>query len=64
MELLFLVFILGTYFGYKITLPGMDRCLRHRVRALGLPVFADPGGGNEVPSDLGWTVVGRRRTLA
>jgi drug/metabolite transporter (DMT)-like permease len=64
MELLFLVFILGTYFGYKIT---FREWLGAGAIAFGLSgflVFASPGGGNEVPDTLNWIVVGSLATVA
>jgi uncharacterized membrane protein len=58
MELLFLVFILGTYFGYRIT---AREWLGASAIALGLSGFlvsADTGGGNRVPTNIEWSVVG------
>jgi len=50
MELLFLVFILGTYFGYKITLREWIGASAIAFGLSGFLVFSNPGGGNEVPS--------------
>ena len=58
MELLFLVFILGTYFGYKITLREWIGASAIAFGLSGFLVFSDPGGGNEVPSNLDWILVG------
>ena len=59
MELLFLVFILGTYFGYQITAPRVDRSLGHRLRARRASWSSPiPGGGDQVPNTLEWIVVG------
>ncbi len=58
MELLFLVFILGTWFGYRITL---REWIGAGAIALGLSGFllaANPGGGSEVPSTIQWIEVG------
>jgi len=63
MELLFLVFILGTYFGYKITLREWIGASAIAFGLSGFLVFADPGGGNRVPSGIGWTVVGGSATF-
>jgi hypothetical protein len=57
-ELLFLVFILSTWFGYK---SGVREWLSVAMASAGLAgflVFAAPKGGNRLPSDLGWIVVG------
>jgi drug/metabolite transporter (DMT)-like permease len=64
MELLFLVFILGTYFGYQITLREWIGASAIAFGLSGFLIFADPGGGNKVPSNLGWAVVGGMCTLA
>jgi drug/metabolite transporter (DMT)-like permease len=64
MELLFLVFILGTYFGYKITSREWIGASAIALGLSGFLVFADPGGGNSVPTNLGWAVVGGVATLA
>jgi drug/metabolite transporter (DMT)-like permease len=57
-ELLFLVFILSTWFGYR---SGLREWLSVGLVSAGLAgflVFAAPIGGNRLPSDLGWVVVG------
>src|SRR5580658_5727478 len=58
MELLFLVFILGTYFGYQITAREWIGASAIAFGLSGFLVFANPGGGNDVPDTLGWIVVG------
>ncbi|HEY3845220.1 MAG TPA: DMT family transporter [Acidimicrobiales bacterium] len=63
MELLFLVFILGTYFGYKITYREWIGASAIAVGLSGFLLFASPGGGNRAPTNLGWTVVGGTATL-
>jgi uncharacterized membrane protein len=58
MELLFLVAILGTYFRFAIS---VREWIGAGAIALGLGgflYFAAPGGGDAVPTDLGWIVVG------
>ena len=64
MELLFLVFILGTYFGYKITLREWIGASAIAFGLSGVLVFSNPGGGNEVPSNLDWIVVGGAASAA
>ena len=64
MELLFLVFILGTYFGYKITLREWTGASAIAFGLSGFLVFSDPGGGNEVPSNLDWILVGGAASAA
>jgi drug/metabolite transporter (DMT)-like permease len=64
MELLFLVFILGTYFGYKITLREWIGASAIAFGLSGFLVFSNPGGGNEVPSNLDWIVVGGAASAA
>ena len=64
MELLFLVFILGTYFGYKITLREWIGASAIAFGLSGFLVFSDPGGGNEVPSNLDWILVGSLASAA
>jgi drug/metabolite transporter (DMT)-like permease len=58
MELLFLVFILGTYFGYKITVREWIGVTAIVLGLAGFLAFALPGGGERVPTTLGWLVVG------
>ncbi len=58
MELLFLVFILGTYFRFSISVREWVGAGAIAFGLSGFLVFADPGGGNETPTNLGWIVVG------
>jgi drug/metabolite transporter (DMT)-like permease len=64
MELLFLVFILGTYFGYKITLREWIGASAIAFGLSGFLVFSEPGGGNEVPNNLDWILVGGAASAA
>jgi drug/metabolite transporter (DMT)-like permease len=57
-ELLFLVFILGTYFGYKITAREWIGASAIAFGLAGFLSFADPGGGERVPTNHDWIVVG------
>ena len=63
MELLFLVFILGTYFGYRITLREWVGASAIAFGLSGFLVFANPGEGNRTPTNLGWIVVGGSATF-
>jgi drug/metabolite transporter (DMT)-like permease len=58
MELLFLVFILGTYFGYRITVREWIGASAIVFGLAGFLAFADPGGGNRIPDTTEWGVVG------
>src|SRR3984957_6245898 len=58
MELLFLVAILGTYFRFSISLREWIGAGAIAFGLSGFLYFAAPGGGNEVPTNLGWIVVG------
>ena len=58
MELLFLVFILGTYFGYKVTAREWIGVTAIVLGLAGFLAFAVPGGGERVPTTVGWVVVG------
>ena len=58
MELLFLVFILGTYFGYKVTAREWIGVTAIVLGLAGFLAFALPGGGERVPTNLGWIVAG------
>ena len=58
MELLFLVIILGTYFGYKVTAREWIGVTGIVLGLAGFLAFALPGGGERVPTALGWVVVG------
>ena len=64
MELLFLVAILGTYFRFSISLREWVGAGAIAFGLSGFLFFADPGGGNEVPTNLGWIVVGGSATCA
>jgi drug/metabolite transporter (DMT)-like permease len=57
-ELLFLVFILGTYFGYKVRAREWIGAIAIAAGLSGFLVFAQPGGGERVPSTVGWIVGG------
>jgi len=57
-ELLFLVFILGTYFDFRVTLREWVGASAIAVGLAGFLDFANPGGGEHVPSNLGWIVTG------
>jgi uncharacterized membrane protein len=58
MELLFLVAILGTYFRFSISVREWVGAGAIAFGLSGFLFFAAPGGGNEVPTNLGWIVVG------
>jgi uncharacterized membrane protein len=58
MELLFLVAILGTYFRFSISLREWIGAGAIAFGLSGFLFFAAPGGGDEVPTNLGWIVVG------
>jgi drug/metabolite transporter (DMT)-like permease len=58
MELLFLVFILGMYFGYRITPREWVGVLAIAAGLAGFLSFADPSGGSRIPGMFGWSVVG------
>src|SRR5580692_9419840 len=58
MELLFLVFILGTYFRFSISIREWVGAGAIAVGLSGFLFFAAPGGGEQVPTNLGWIVVG------
>jgi drug/metabolite transporter (DMT)-like permease len=64
MELLFLVFILGTYFGYQISVREWVGASAIAFGLAGFLVFSDPGGGQRTPTNLGWIVVGGCATFA
>jgi drug/metabolite transporter (DMT)-like permease len=57
-ELLFLVFILGTYFGYKVRAREWIGATAIAAGLSGFLVFAQPGGGERVPSTEEWIVGG------
>jgi drug/metabolite transporter (DMT)-like permease len=58
MELLFLVFILGTYFGFRISVREWIGATAVVVGLGGFLAFADPGGGNKIPGLEQWIQVG------
>jgi uncharacterized membrane protein len=58
MELLFLVFILGTWFGYRITLREWVGATAIALGLAGFLSFADPGGGTRIPTTTQWIEVG------
>jgi uncharacterized membrane protein len=58
MELLFLVAILGTYFRFDISIREWVGAGAIAFGLAGFLYFAAPGGGDEVPTNLGWIVVG------
>src|SRR5271155_737164 len=58
MELLFLVAILGTYFRFSISLREWIGAGAIAFGLSGFLFFAAPGGGDAVPTNLGWVVVG------
>ena len=57
-ELLFLVLILATWFGFRIGWREWLGCLAAAAGLAGFLVFAQPGGETDVPTTLGWIVVG------
>ena len=58
MELLFLVAILGTYFRFSISYREWIGAGAIAFGLSGFLFFAAPGGGESVPNNLGWIVVG------
>ena len=58
MELLFLVAILGIWFRFSISLREWIGASAIAGGLAGFLYFAAPGGGTEVPTNLGWIVVG------
>ncbi len=63
MELLFLVAILGIWFKFAISLREWIGASAIVFGLSGFLYFAAPGGGNEVPTNLGWIVVGGSTTF-
>jgi hypothetical protein len=63
MELLFLVAILGTYFRFDISIREWVGAGAIAFGLAGFLYFAAPGGGDEVPTNLGWIVVGGSAVL-
>jgi uncharacterized membrane protein len=62
MELLFLVAILGTYFRFSISVREWIGAGAIAFGLSGFLFFAAPGGGDQVPTNLGWVVVGGSAT--
>jgi uncharacterized membrane protein len=58
MELLFLVAILGIWFRFSISVREWVGASAIAGGLAGFLYFAAPGGGTEVPTNLGWAVVG------
>ena len=57
-ELLFLVLLLATWFRFRIGLREWLGCLAAAGGLAGFLAIAQPGGGQLVPTNLGWLVVG------
>jgi drug/metabolite transporter (DMT)-like permease len=57
-ELLFLVVLLATWFRFGIGLREWLGCVAAAGGLAGFLIFAQPGGGNLHPSNLGWLVAG------
>lgn len=57
-ELLFLVLILGTWFRYRIGWREWVGAIGISAGLAGFLVFANPGGGNDVPDAAEWLTVG------
>jgi drug/metabolite transporter (DMT)-like permease len=57
-ELLFLVLLLATWFRFGIGLREWLACVAAAGGLAGFLIFAQPGGGNLHPSNLGWLVAG------
>jgi drug/metabolite transporter (DMT)-like permease len=57
-ELLFLVVLLATWFRFRIGLREWLGCVAAAGGLAGFLIFAQPGGGNLSPSNLGWAVAG------
>ncbi len=63
MELLFLVAILGIWFRFSISAHEWIGASAIAVGLSGFLFFAAPGGGESVPTNLGWIVVGGSTTF-
>jgi uncharacterized membrane protein len=63
MELLFLVAILGIWFRFSISIREWIGASAIAFGLSGFLYFSAPGGGNEVPTNLGWIVVGGTTTF-
>jgi drug/metabolite transporter (DMT)-like permease len=57
-ELLFLVFLLATWFRFRIGIPEWLGCLAAAGGLAGFLIFAQPGSGNLVPTTSEWIVAG------
>ncbi|HVB94277.1 MAG TPA: DMT family transporter [Acidimicrobiales bacterium] len=57
-EILFLVFILSTRFGYRVEARDWLGIAMASVGLAGFLVFAAPIGGNQLPANLDWVIVG------
>jgi drug/metabolite transporter (DMT)-like permease len=57
-ELLFLVLLLATWFRFRIGFREWLGCVAAAGGLAGFLIFAQPGGGNLHPSNLGWLVAG------
>ena len=57
-ELLFLIIILATWFRFRIGLREWLGCVAAAGGLAGFLLFAQPGGGDSVPTARGWVVVG------
>ncbi|HLN16487.1 MAG TPA: DMT family transporter [Acidimicrobiales bacterium] len=57
-ELLFLVLLLGTWFRFRVGLREWLAALAAAGGLAGFLVFAQPGGGNNVPTNAQWLLVG------
>ncbi len=57
-ELLFLVLLLATWFRFRIGLREWIGCLAAAGGLAGFLAFAQPGGGDQAPTNLGWLVAG------
>jgi drug/metabolite transporter (DMT)-like permease len=57
-ELLFLVLLLATWFRFGIGAREWLGCVAAAGGLAGFLIFANPGGGNLSPSNLGWAVAG------
>jgi uncharacterized membrane protein len=57
-ELLFLVLLLATWFRFRIGVREWIGCVAAAGGLAGFLAFAQPGGGNLSPSNLGWLVAG------
>jgi drug/metabolite transporter (DMT)-like permease len=57
-ELLFIVLFLATWFRFRVGLREWFGCLAAAGGLAGFLAFAQPGGGNLVPTSFDWTVAG------